>query len=258
MYFSGLDGSLVHYFAGRWIRIECGTTLPIQDIWGGRNPDTGEEIRRALGDGSTWGVAITYVLQEAPLGLAHVVHAAEPFLRGEPFVFFLGDNVVVGGIRQFVERFRERKDHCHLVLARVREPQRFGVERPAELLDLRKRAGGNRELAQARCCLHDTGRIGRPDAQKAEEEQSQVGMQSIVKHEGDRDGRPSARRVPIEQFSLHRSSLLRRQHAEGERREQAAHLERPGRLVPGGTPQSLGREGPAASRHGEVGPDDLA
>jgi glucose-1-phosphate thymidylyltransferase len=91
------------------------------------NPDTGEEIRRALGDGSAWGVAITYVLQEAPLGLGHVVRSAEAFLRGEPFVFFLGDNVVVGGIRQFVERFRERKDHCHLVLARVREPQRFGV-----------------------------------------------------------------------------------------------------------------------------------
>jgi glucose-1-phosphate thymidylyltransferase len=91
------------------------------------NPDTGEEIRRALGDGSEWGVDITYVLQEAPLGLAHVVRSAESFLRGEPFVFFLGDNVVVGGIRQFVERFRERRDHCHLVLARVREPQRFGV-----------------------------------------------------------------------------------------------------------------------------------
>ena len=42
-------------------------------------------------------------------------------------MFFLGDNVVVGGIRQFVERFQARKDHCHLVLARVREPQRFGV-----------------------------------------------------------------------------------------------------------------------------------
>jgi glucose-1-phosphate thymidylyltransferase len=56
-----------------------------------------------------------------------VVRSAEAYLRGESFVFFLGDNVVVGGIRHFVERFRERSDHCHLVLARVREPQRFGV-----------------------------------------------------------------------------------------------------------------------------------
>ncbi|HWU37047.1 MAG TPA: sugar phosphate nucleotidyltransferase, partial [Candidatus Acidoferrum sp.] len=51
----------------------------------------------------------------------------ERFLQGEPFVFFLGDNVVVGGIRQFVERFRANGDDCHLVLARVRNPQRFGV-----------------------------------------------------------------------------------------------------------------------------------
>jgi len=107
--------------------LEAVAAAGIRDVGIVINPDTGEEIRRALGDGSTWGVAITYVLQEAPLGLAHVVHSAESFLRGEPFVFFLGDNVVVGGIRQFVERFRERKDHCHLVLARVREPQRFGV-----------------------------------------------------------------------------------------------------------------------------------
>jgi glucose-1-phosphate thymidylyltransferase len=91
------------------------------------NPDTGEEIRKALGDGSAFGLQISYVLQDAPRGLAHVIQVAESFLRGEPFVFFLGDNVVVGGIRQFVERFHTRRDHCHLVLARVREPQRFGV-----------------------------------------------------------------------------------------------------------------------------------
>jgi glucose-1-phosphate thymidylyltransferase len=107
--------------------LEAVAAAGIRDVGIVINPDTGEEIRRALGDGAEWGVAITYVLQEAPLGLAHVVRSAESFLRGEPFVFFLGDNVVVGGIRQFVERFRERKDHCHLVLARVREPQRFGV-----------------------------------------------------------------------------------------------------------------------------------
>ena len=107
--------------------LEAVVAAGIRDVGIVINPDTGEEIRRAMGDGSAWGVAITYVVQEAPLGLAHVVRAAESFLRSEPFVFFLGDNVVVGGIRQFVERFRERKDHCHLVLARVPEPQRFGV-----------------------------------------------------------------------------------------------------------------------------------
>ncbi|MBI4537226.1 MAG: glucose-1-phosphate thymidylyltransferase [candidate division NC10 bacterium] len=91
------------------------------------NPDTGEEIRRALGDGAAWGLQLTYVMQEAPLGLAHVVRCAESFLKQEPFVFYLGDNVVVGGIRQFLERFQARGDQCHLVLARVKDPQRFGV-----------------------------------------------------------------------------------------------------------------------------------
>jgi glucose-1-phosphate thymidylyltransferase len=112
---------MIHY------AIEAVAAAGIRDVGIVINPDTGAEIQKALGDGSALGVHLTYVVQEAPLGLAHVIQAAEPFLKGEPFVFFLGDNVVVGGIRQFVERFQARKDHCHLVLARVRDPQRFGV-----------------------------------------------------------------------------------------------------------------------------------
>ncbi len=112
---------MIHY------ALEAITAAGIREVGIAINPDTGEEIRKALGDGAAWGLSITYILQEAPLGLAHVVQVAEPFLRREPFVFFLGDNVVVGGIRQFVERFFARGDECHLVLARVREPQRFGV-----------------------------------------------------------------------------------------------------------------------------------
>ncbi len=117
---------MIHY------ALEAVTTAGIREVGVLINPDTGEEIRRALGDGAAWGLTLTYLLQDAPRGLAHVIQVAEPFLRGEPFVFFLGDNVVVGGIRQFVERFQARGDHCHLVLARVREPQRFGV---AEVTD---------------------------------------------------------------------------------------------------------------------------
>jgi glucose-1-phosphate thymidylyltransferase len=112
---------MIHY------AMEAVAAAGIREVGVVINPDTGEEIRKALGDGSAFGVQISYVVQEAPLGLAHVIRVAEPFLRGEPFVFFLGDNVVVGGIRQFVERFQANRDQCHLVLARVREPQRFGV-----------------------------------------------------------------------------------------------------------------------------------
>jgi glucose-1-phosphate thymidylyltransferase len=112
---------MIHY------ALEAVAAAGIREVGVLINPDTGEEIRRALGDGSAWGLEITYLLQDAPRGLAHVIQVAEPYLRGEPFVFFLGDNVVVGGIRQFVERFQAQGDQCHLVLARVREPQRFGV-----------------------------------------------------------------------------------------------------------------------------------
>jgi glucose-1-phosphate thymidylyltransferase len=112
---------MIHY------ALEAVAAAGIRDVGIVLNPDTGEELRRALGDGTVWGLAITYVVQEAPLGLAHVIQVAEKYLRGEPFTFFLGDNVVVGGIRQFVERFQAQGDHCHLVLARVRDPQRFGV-----------------------------------------------------------------------------------------------------------------------------------
>jgi glucose-1-phosphate thymidylyltransferase len=107
--------------------LEAVAAAGIRDVGIVLNPDTGEEIRGALGDGAAWGLSITFVMQDAPLGLAHVIQSAESFLRHEPFVFFLGDNVVVGGIRQFVERFQAGGDHCHLVLARVRDPQRFGV-----------------------------------------------------------------------------------------------------------------------------------
>jgi glucose-1-phosphate thymidylyltransferase len=91
------------------------------------NPDTGDEIKQALGNGEKWGVSISYIIQEAPIGLAHVVKVSEDFIKDEPFVFYLGDNVIVGGIKKFLEEFKNSGNNCHLVLARVKDPQRFGV-----------------------------------------------------------------------------------------------------------------------------------
>ncbi len=85
------------------------------------------EVRRALGDGSRWGAGFTYIEQEAPLGLAHCVRIAEPFIGRDPFVFYLGDNLIVGGIRRFTEAFQRQGCSCLLVLARVPDPERFGV-----------------------------------------------------------------------------------------------------------------------------------
>ncbi len=91
------------------------------------NPETAGEIKAALSDGSAWGARIDYIEQDSPQGLAHAVKVSRGFIGNEPFVFYLGDNVVVGGIRRFRKEFERNRSACHLVLARVRDPERFGV-----------------------------------------------------------------------------------------------------------------------------------
>ena len=89
--------------------------------------DTHAEIRAAVGDGSRWGVRVTYIPQEAPLGLAHAVKISEPFLQREPFVMYLGDNLLNRGITQFVQEFARDQPAAQILLARVPDPQMFGV-----------------------------------------------------------------------------------------------------------------------------------
>jgi glucose-1-phosphate thymidylyltransferase len=88
---------------------------------------TAEEVEAAVGDGSAWGLDVTYIPQPAPLGLAHAVLTAADFVRGEPFVMYLGDNVLMGGIRRFVEEFERHRPDAQIFLARVPEPEHFGV-----------------------------------------------------------------------------------------------------------------------------------
>ena len=95
-------------------------------------PETGDEIRAAAGDGSRFGVSITYVDQAEPLGLAHAMLTAEQFLGDEPFVMYLGDNLLRHGIVELVETFRSEAPDALILLTPVPDPEHYGV---AELED---------------------------------------------------------------------------------------------------------------------------
>src|ERR1044071_2087819 len=95
-------------------------------------PETGDEIRAEAGDGSQFGVSITYIVQDEPAGLAPAVLTAEPFLGSSPFVMYLGDNLLQGGMEDLVQQFRSGDAEALILLTPVPDPQNFGV---AELGD---------------------------------------------------------------------------------------------------------------------------
>jgi glucose-1-phosphate thymidylyltransferase len=90
-------------------------------------PETGAEIERVAGDGSRFGVSISYILQDEPLGLAHAVLTAEPFLGASPFVMYLGDNLLQGGISDLVAAFVEHEPDALILLTPVPDPENYGV-----------------------------------------------------------------------------------------------------------------------------------
>lgn len=89
--------------------------------------DTAEDIKTAVGRGGRWNVDVTYIHQEKPLGLAHAVKVSQDFLEDEPFVMFLGDNVIEGGITNLVKQFARSDWNSQIVLTRVEHPERYGV-----------------------------------------------------------------------------------------------------------------------------------
>jgi glucose-1-phosphate thymidylyltransferase len=90
-------------------------------------PETGEEIKQAAGDGSSFGASLTYVEQEAPLGLAHALLTAEEFLGQNAFVMYLGDNLLRDGIVELVEAFRRNEPDALILLTPVDDPSSYGV-----------------------------------------------------------------------------------------------------------------------------------
>ncbi|HYP47767.1 MAG TPA: glucose-1-phosphate thymidylyltransferase [Thermoleophilaceae bacterium] len=90
-------------------------------------PETGSEIRKEAGDGSQFGVEITYIDQDEPLGLAHAVLTAEGFLAGSPFVMYLGDNLLRDGIVALVDTFKRDEPEALILLTPVPDPEHYGV-----------------------------------------------------------------------------------------------------------------------------------
>lgn len=85
------------------------------------------EIRAAVGDGSAFGLKVTYIEQEAPLGLAHAVKISRDFMGHDPFVMYLGDNLIKDGVTPFVREFEAEKPDAQILLAKVARPWEFGV-----------------------------------------------------------------------------------------------------------------------------------
>jgi glucose-1-phosphate thymidylyltransferase len=99
----------------------------ITDIGVVISPETGAEVQEALGHGELFGVRLTFIRQQAPLGLAHAVKTAQAYLADDPFVMYLGDNLLSGGIAHVVNGYRPGEHHAILLLTPVDNPSQFGV-----------------------------------------------------------------------------------------------------------------------------------
>ena len=88
---------------------------------------TAPEIKQALGSGDEWDVELTYIQQDSPDGLAHAVKISRDFLADDPFVMFLGDNVIQGGISALIRDFARSQWNSQIVLKEVDNPSAYGV-----------------------------------------------------------------------------------------------------------------------------------
>ncbi len=96
------------------------------------SPQTGDEIRQAVGGGSSFGASVTWIVQDEPAGLAHCVQIAQDFLDADPFVMYLGDNILEQPLAGFVQSFADSLSvsttpAARILLAKVPDPSMFGV-----------------------------------------------------------------------------------------------------------------------------------
>ncbi len=116
-----------------WYGIESIVAAGIIEIGIIISPETGEEVKAKTGDGSQFGAKITYILQDSPLGLAHAVKVAQPFLGDSPFVMYLGDNLVESQLDLFLDKFNSKHLDALTLLCEVENPTAFGVAKVDEL-----------------------------------------------------------------------------------------------------------------------------
>lgn len=91
------------------------------------SPETGNAIREAVGDGGAWGMRVEYIEQKEPLGLAHAVKTAQPYLADDSFVMYLGDNLIGSGIKTFRDDFERSGVSASILLKEVENPSSFGI-----------------------------------------------------------------------------------------------------------------------------------
>jgi glucose-1-phosphate thymidylyltransferase len=115
-----------------WYGIESIVAAGITEIGIIISPETGGEVKAKTGDGSRFGAKITYLLQDAPLGLAHAVKVAQPFLSDSPFVMYLGDNLVESQLNLFLDKFKSKHLDALTLLCQVENPTAFGVAKVDE------------------------------------------------------------------------------------------------------------------------------
>ena len=115
-----------------WYGIESIVAAGITEIGIIISPETGGEVQAKTGDGSQFGASITYILQDEPLGLAHAVKVAQPFLGDAPFVMYLGDNLVESQLDLFLDKFTSKHLDALTLLCEVENPTAFGVAKVDE------------------------------------------------------------------------------------------------------------------------------